>query len=98
MRRPKKGALSPRAKWALFGIWLVSTLVVFALAHVFEVRSIASDPEAEQRFKGYGAFIAGGYNVFRVGAITIFGALVIYWLTSFVFRLIHRIRHRPPPE
>ena len=78
--------MSKRQKWIVFGAWLVCTIIVFVGMHQFELSSIASDPEAEQRFKGYGAFIAGGYNVYRVGAVTLFGAAVSYWVLSFLMK------------
>ena len=85
-------------KWITFGVWLLGTIIVFLVMHQFELSSIASDPEAEQRFKGYGAFIAGGYNVYRVVAVTIFGSAVIFWATSFFMKTIDKMLRKKTHE
>ena len=83
-------------RWITFGIWLVGTLVVLYLAHDFEVGSVESDPDANQRFKGYGVLIAGSYNILRVGALTIMGSVVIYMVVSFIVRQIARLAGKGP--
>ncbi len=85
-------------KWIMGGIWLVGTIIVFVVMHQFELSSIASDPEAEQTFKGYGAFIAGGYNVFRVAAVTLFGSAIIFWVVSFIMKTIVKMTQEKTAE
>ena len=83
-------------RWITLGIWFVGTLIVFYLAHDFEVSSIESDPDAVQKFKGYSAFIGGSYNILRVGALTIMGSVVIYLFVSFIVKQIARIAGKRP--
>ena len=85
-------------KWITFGVWVVGTIIVFVVMHQFELSSIASDPEAEQRFKGYGAFIAGGYNVYRVAAVTVFGSAVTFWAISFIMKTIDKMLRKKTHE
>lgn len=85
-------------KWITLGVWVVGTIIVFVVMHQFELSSIASDPEAEQRFKGYGAFIAGGYNVYRVGAVTLFGSAIIFWVVSFIIKTITTLTQEKTAE
>jgi len=85
-------------KWITLGVWVVGTIIVFVVMHQFELSSIASDPEAEQRFKGYGAFIAGGYNVYRVGAVTLFGSAIIFWVVSFIMKTITTLTQEKTAE
>jgi hypothetical protein len=90
--------MKSRIKKITLGIWLVGTIIVFVVMHQFELSSIASDPEAEQKFKGYGAFISGSYNVFRVGAVTVFGSAIIYWVVSFIAKTIVKITTKKTAE
>ena len=85
-------------KWITLGVWVVGTIIVFVVMHQFELSSIASDPEAEQRFKGSGAFIAGGYNVYRVGAVTLFGSAIIFWVVSFIIKTITTLTQEKTAE
>ena len=85
-------------KWITLGVWLVGTIIVFVVMHQFEMSSISSDPEAEQRFKGYGAFIAGGYNVYRVVAVTLFGSAIIFWVISFIMKTITKMTQEKTAE
>ena len=90
--------MKSRFKWITFGVWLVGTIIVFYLAHSFQLSTIASDPEAEQTFKGYGAFIGGRYSVYEVGAITIFGSAIVYWVTSFIMKTITKMMRKKTSE
>ena len=87
-----------RLKWITLGIWLVGTIIVFYLAHSFQLSTMASDPEAEQTFKGYGAFIGGSYSVYEVGAITIFGSAIIFWVTTFIMKSIVKMTQEKTAE
>ena len=87
-----------RFKWITLGIWLVGSIIVFVVTHQFELTSIASDPEAEQKFKGYSSFISGDYNVYRVVAVTVFGSAIIYWVISFIAKTVEKMTAKKTAE
>ena len=85
-------------KWITLGVWLVGTIIVFVAMHQFELSSIASDPDAEQTFKGYSSFIAGDYNVYRVAAVTLFGSAITFWVVSFIMKTITKLTQEKTAE
>jgi len=90
--------MSKKLKWIMIGAWLVSTILAFFAVHQFELSSSSSDAEAAQTFKGYGSFIAGGYNYFRVGACTIFGSDVSFWLISVIMKTLDKMMRKKTHE
>jgi hypothetical protein len=90
--------MSKKLKWIMIGAWLVSTILVFFAVHQYELSSTSSDGEAAQTFKGYSSFIEGGYNYFRVGAVTVFGSAISFWLISFIMKAIIKITRKKTSE
>ena len=90
--------MSKKLKRIMIGAWLVSTILVFFAVHQFEVSSTGSDAEAAQTFKGYSSFIEGGYNYFRVAAVTFFGSAISFWLISFIMKTITKFTRKKTSE
>ncbi|MDP7652123.1 MAG: hypothetical protein QGF38_10525 [Rhodospirillales bacterium] len=90
--------MSKKYKWITGVLWLVCTIIVFASVHQYELSSIASDAEADQSFKGYGSFIGGGYNYFKVGAVSIFGSAISFWLISFMMKTFINLTRKKTSE
>jgi hypothetical protein len=90
--------MSKKLKWITGGLWLVCTIIVFTSVHLYELATIATDAEADQSFKGYGSFIGGGYNYFKVAAVSIFGSAISFWLISVIMKAVINLTRKKTSE
>jgi hypothetical protein len=90
--------MSKKFKLITVGLWLVCTIIVFVSVHQYELATIATDAEADQSLKGYGSFIGGGYNHFKVAAVSIFGSAISFWLISVILKAFIRLTRKKTSE